>query len=198
MDSVVFRAALRASAKVALTASLSACGGAVQTTTSSETPDAFADTSSGTVLGEGAAPSDAGRAANACAPPPVASLLPEQNHPDAAVADETFGCCVRMVAASFEQPEGGFQPMLTDAAVHDPTVLGCCAAVVVRLDSDYSATLAAQEQDRAELTDAGLGQGTYDPAGCCEALSSQLALYPSGPTCSPWGPPMPPAMPDVA
>jgi hypothetical protein len=197
MDSIVFRAALRASAKVALTASLSACGGAVQTTSTNETPDAFADTSSGAVVGEAAAPSDAGRTENVCAPPPVASLLPEQSNPDAAVADETFACCVHVLAASSEQPDG-YLPILTDAAAHDPTVLGCCAAVVVRLDSDFSGTgVDPLTRDRGEVAEAGLDQ-VYDPARCCEALGSQLALYPIGPTCSPWGPPMPPAMPGVA
>src|SRR5260370_7379064 len=40
MDYIVFRAALRASAKVALTATLASCGGIVQSTNRGDTPDA--------------------------------------------------------------------------------------------------------------------------------------------------------------
>jgi hypothetical protein len=170
----------------------------MQTTTGDGAPDAFVDTSPGAVA-EAAAPSDAGReaSARACEPPPVASLLPEGSHPDAVVGDQTFSCCVDVLAASFEQPDGAFQAMLTDAAAQDPTVLGCCAAVVVRLDGYYSgASFDSGARDRGELAEAGLSSG-YDPAGCCEALRT-LSIYPQGPTCSPWGPPMPPAMPALA
>jgi hypothetical protein len=204
MDSVVFRAALRASAKVALTATLSSCGGAIQTG-NADAPDAVVDASS---TGDSTAPSDAfaGDAfaadvvaetpvdvvpdAGGCRPPPVDSLLPEPNHPGIAISDGLFDCCVTLLGA--ELRTDGQAPALTDAQAHDPTFLGCCAVTLYRLDDE---PLDAGTKDLTTVAEAGVPKYPTLYAGCCEPLApvSGFSL-----TCTPWGPPMPPAMPEVA
>jgi hypothetical protein len=206
MDSAVFRAALRASAKVALTATLSSCGGSIQTHTD-DTPDAIADASRAATLDVSTpvdavpddvileasvdvATDDAVADAGECRPPPMASLFPEQSHPGVTISDDVFDCCVTLLAS--ELGTDGQAPQLTDAQAHDPTFLGCCAATIYRLDNDY---FDGGRQDFTTLAEAGLSIYSTLYVGCCENIPPGNAV---GPTCSPWGPPMPPAMPEVA
>src|SRR5260370_27398882 len=226
MDYMVFRAALRASAKVALTATLASCAGIVQSTNRADTRDGGASPSpTGTapiaiaprpaMVDERAYLADAARPATvdyavsiadvprpptvddatplpaACDPPPVASLLPEIKHLDARVSDETFECCVSLLAPELlldAQPR-----VFTDAAAHDPNVLDCCAVAIYRVDRGYGDPDAGA-RDRGRLADAGL-TSFNSLRGCCAALAYPLV---EGPTCTPWGPPMPPAMPEMA
>jgi hypothetical protein len=204
MDSIVFRAALRASAKVALTA-MFGCGGAVQSTSDESRDGAWppedsmasiADASNAPLVdvrspyqGTGAsADTEAAAVLDVAAPPPgncdppaPGDLLPHSTHPDAGVSDSLFDCCVALLRADFEL-DASVAGTLTDAQAHDPATLGCCAVVVSRLDSTFGGN--AQVSALDELSDAGV-----DTFACCPPLG-----YPTGPTCIPWGPPVPPAM----
>jgi hypothetical protein len=218
MDSMVFRAALRASAKVALTATLASCGGSLQTSggddhdaaprtrgaddgaasiDSASAVDSTAFVDSTVVVDSALAvdvtsPMDVVTRPLACNAPPVASLLPELQHPGVTISDATFECCIDLLAPELQSD--AVLPMLGDAAAHDPNVVGCCAVAIYRLDGDYGNPDAAA-RDQGDLFEAGLGPRlAWDELqSCCPPLG-----YPDGPTCSPWGPPMPPAMPGVA
>src|SRR5579883_1907500 len=96
MNRSVFRAALRASAKVALGAAVAGCGGMVGSTaehaaTEASTSDASPVTDATSV--------DA--AAGACDPPSASSVLPEGLHADAAagISASAFDCCVALLEA---------------------------------------------------------------------------------------------------
>jgi hypothetical protein len=207
MDSTIFRAALRASAKVALTATLGSCGGTIDAA-SREARDGsppppvtstLADASTA-VLADVAAPGEVADAADASlvvadvAPPPVGcdplaagELFPKGMHGDAGVTEPLFECCVTFLGSAIGTDASWPLPMLPDAEANDPNILGCCAVAVYHLDSvsnDRDASVGAS----AELANAGVN--TYE---CCQAIG-----YPVGVTCTPWGPPMPPAMPEVA
>jgi hypothetical protein len=224
MDAVVFRAALRASAKVALTATLSSCGGALQTT-SGEGPDALADATPVTtgdeaaqgdaVAGDDAVAWDATVDAvfadaipeasvfattegGACTPPPVASLFPEDQHPGVRISDTLFDCCVAFLGSALRLDGGAFQATeagdlrITDAEANDPTFAGCCAVTVYRLDMDYG-VLDSGVRDSITLQEAGISTYPTLEYGCCYTVPGVNGL-----TCTPWGPPMPPAMPGIA
>lgn len=186
MNHSVFRAALRASAKVALGAAVAGCGGVVGSAAEhaapeGSTPDAAAAADATWV--DVGAPDEAA----ACDPPMPSSVLPEGLHVDAAagISEPTFGCCVSLLKA-VPPNDGGFQ--FPDAAVDDPQVRDCCATVIARLDYEYGQTI---EQPDASM--ATLRQDEQTAASvrwaCCQVTPAE------GPTCTPWGPPMPPAMP---
>jgi hypothetical protein len=206
MDSIIFRAALRASAKVALTATLGSCGGVIRSP-AGDGPEGGSPPPVSTASVEDASPEDASdeppiaaldspeqaladvdaspRAS--CNPPAPADLFPESAHRDAGVGQALFDCCVAVLGTELA-PEGGVSSaMLSDAAAHDPTVLGCCAVAVAGLDSTYGDSDAGRHA-QAELAAVGV-----DIFACCSGLD-----WPSGPTCTAWGPPMPRAMLEVA
>jgi hypothetical protein len=194
MDARAFRAALRASAKVALGVA-AGCGGAISAA-SDEPPVTTADASAGhdatdTVDAAVAADSGGGAldvaVANACNAPPVSSLLPEQVDGGAVITDSTFDCCASWLGTIGLNDSGFGFP---DAAAADPSVLACCAVVVARLDGDWRNSWGPD-------ADAGQAALQRDQAiaapvqwACCAETG-----HPDGPTCTPWGPPMPPAMP---
>jgi hypothetical protein len=213
MDITVFRAALRASAKVALTATLTSCGGALQTTSNDDShdagstsvlrPDDAAPPTDSVALTDAVAMADAFAMTDApamtdaaqhlaCDPPPVQSLLPTSMHPGVTISDATFDCCLDLLAA--ELPSDAQLPMLGDAAAHDPNVIGCCAAAVYRFESDF-ADPDASARDQGDFAEAGLGP--WAPWDYLQPCCGPLGV-PLGPTCTPWGPPMPPAMPEMA
>jgi hypothetical protein len=91
------------------------------------------------------------------------------------VGSQAFECCLGVEqallgdASAFEVDAG--------AVTSDPSASNCCNAIVAHVDevtADYSAA----------------GQAL---SLCCSALQ-----YPMGPACTPWGPPTPPAMPELA
>jgi hypothetical protein len=191
MDPTIFRAALRASAKVALTATLSSCGGTIHTTPQGGPPDATADA----WLADAPAAVDAFVVADSpgpgtCNPPPVSSLLPEPNHPGIRIGDDLFDCCATTLGSALVADSGLLDP--ADAAASDPRVLGCCAVAAYRLNADVGPDAGAFYGDMGTLMDAGVNVNS-NFLDCCYALKDY-----QGPACTPWGPPMPPAMPDVA
>ncbi len=187
MNRLVFRAALRVSVKVAFGAAVAACGGMVGSTAEHAQPEAAAspqDASGDGAAVDVASSSDVAQAeAGSCDPLSPSSVLPEGAHADAAagISESTFDCCVALLDA-VPPNDGGFA--FPEAAVADPEVQGCCATVIARLDyeirqgPDASAAAQADEQTAAQVRWA-----------CCQVTPNE------GPTCTPWGPPMPPAMP---
>ena len=201
MNSWAFRAALRATARVALGVTAVGCGGSV-----AAGPDARIDSGVGslpdaaTAMGEATPADDAAVASDvseasvpvdalACEAPPASELLPEGLHVDAGAAIDraTFDCCVAKIAA-FGPPDAAVSiAELPDAGPADPVVTSCCAAIIARLDYEERTNVAGP--------DASPWWGDQNASGqvhwaCCEALN-----YPEGPSCTPWGPPTPPAMP---
>jgi hypothetical protein len=184
MNRLVFRAALRASAKVALGAAFAGCGGMVGSTAEHAAPEASAPeaASADAALFDVSARAEAG----ACDPPSPSSVLPEGLHADAAagIDESTFACCVGLLEA-VPPNDGGFA--FPDAAVGNPEVQACCATVIARLDYDMRQTITQPDASTAEQQD----ERTAAPVrwACCQVTPSE------GPTCTPWGPPMPPEMP---
>jgi hypothetical protein len=191
MDPRIFRAALRASARVALTATLASCGGLIRSTPEGDGPgdaspaiDAngapLADVSQGDAVDLAAPP-------RVCDPPPPMALLPVAGgsglFPDAGVSEALFDCCVGVLAA--EVADAG--PHFSEPATNDPEVLGCCAVAVAELESSYRPP-GGSANVQAALQDAGL-----DIYTCCSALN-----FHGGYACAPWGPPMPPAVTHIA
>jgi hypothetical protein len=180
MNRLVFRAALRASAKVALGAAFAGCGGMVGSTAERAAPEASA--SADAALVDVSARAEAG----ACNPPSPSSVLPEGLHADAAASidESTFACCVGLLEA-VPPNDGGFA--FPDAAVGNPEVQACCATVIARLDYDMRETITQPDASTTEQQD----ERTAAPVrwACCQVTPSE------GPTCTPWGPPMPPEMP---
>jgi len=200
MNALAFRAGLRASAKVALGLVVIGCGGVV-----GDAADSGAES-----LADASVPRDAGKAETALAPeaaipatdaglsdalacnaPPPSSLLPEGSNLDAAAAIDTatFDCCAASLEALLPADAGTiFQ--FPDAAAPDPALAACCAVVVMRLDHDYT-VVENGDPDAAEAT-LQQDQTTAAPVrwACCN-----VAGHPEGPTCTPWGPPVPPDMP---
>jgi hypothetical protein len=197
MDATIFRAALRASAKVALGATISSCGGSIHATAAGDAvPDASTDAGAGDepVLTdariEGAAVVQDAEGVGTCNPPVASSLIPEQDHPGVRIDDGLFDCCASTIGSDFFL-DGGPQVTL-DAAAADPRIMGCCAVVVYRLNADLGDG-AAISVDDGTLQEAGLtGVWSDVITTCCIPLHDYFGV------CTPWGPPMPPAMPEVA
>jgi hypothetical protein len=188
MDPRIFRAALRVSAKVALTATITSCGGMIRSTPEGDAsgdPSATTD-ADGALRADASQPNavDVAAPPMACDPPPPATLLPGGSgiFPDAGVSEALFDCCVGLLAA--EVPKAGLS-FAGDAAT-DPEVLGCCGVAISKVESSYTDPAAA-EHFQGALRDAGL-----DIYTCCFALN-----FHGGIACAPWGPPMPPAMPQA-
>jgi hypothetical protein len=196
MDAMIFRAALRASAKVALGATISSCGGSIHAAAAEgDAPDAVADASMDAVRGDQPVLADAAamrdvQVGSACNPPAASSLIPEPNHPDIRIDDGLFDCCAATIASDFLVDGSPHVPL--DAAAGDPRILGCCAVVVYRLNADQGDG-AAVASDDSTLQKAGFTEvwGDVIPT-CCIPLHDYYGV------CTPWGPPMPPAMPEVA
>ncbi len=185
MNRLVFRAALRASAKVALGAAVVGCGGVVGS--AAERAPTEASVPDGTPVDAAAfdVTSPEGEAA-ACDPPSPSSVLPEGAHADAAAAigEPTFDCCVERLEA-VPPNDGGFA--FPEASVSDPEVQACCATVIARLDYELRQTMG--DPDAAAIEQQDEQKAAPVRWACCQVTPNE------GPTCTPWGPPMPPAMP---
>jgi hypothetical protein len=169
MDVWTRRRALRHAAKVAFGSVMIGCGGTQQVSGS----DAEADVKTNDVE------LDAQDAANLEDAPTDSMMMGDGAlactgpvSVDAGdVTEQTFQCCLGVIEGV--TGDSGFPAADASTVTGDPSVDNCCNAVIARVDtntSDYSAA------------DAVL-------PSCCNALG-----YPVGPACTPWGPPMPPAM----
>jgi hypothetical protein len=168
------RLALRAAAKVALSASftLAGCGGTIQP---QGEPPAPKDTPDATVAALGdATAADVPMAATTCAAIGIGV--------DASVSEGVFTCCVARVGALLG--DAGFG-RLSDAAAADPETLSCCNAIIARLTDD------ARNASPTRAADMALDPGAT--SACCETAG----MF-GGPACEAWGPPVPPPMPWAA
>jgi hypothetical protein len=176
----VHRRALQAAAKVALTMSAAsvfgACGGSVATDVArSPQDDAGPDTLSADV----ATPAIDSATADTAKPVPDAIVKSTTCGPivaDAATPEQTECCAARVrdtFPADWSEPpfEGeGSEPF-------HPELAECCAEMVLAYDGVHEFGLSFQ-QARA----------------CCYVLPAPWYSH-GGAACTPWGPPMPPAMP---
>jgi hypothetical protein len=166
--------ALRAAAKAALSISAFSCGGATVTSPTedagktSAAMDLDSGTTSTTMREDAEAPPTMRDAGNTV----VATDDPCPGVPggDAAVSENGFACC-----KSYLAPAAGaaFGSLGVDASA--PFAAACCSAVIRYVDVTDGAYTAAE----ALLP------------GCCESQNP----IPIGRACTPWGPPVPPAMP---
>jgi hypothetical protein len=187
MDHLVFRAALRASAKVAFTATLVssgiACGGEITNDVVGD--DAAQDPGDARAVAVAVVDAPATvdvadtvvDASATCEPPPPAASLLDGG--PVVVSSSTFSCCAATLAGALD---GGIVAF-TSGPGQDPAVRDCCAVVIVG--------------HPAEANAAAMSQANNAHWPCCEALGFPANLTGTllG-TCTPWGPPMPPAMPD--
>lgn len=172
MNLTIRRMALRNAAKVALGTFVAGCGGSIVV---GQEPDAQSDAKA--KPGQDAALVDA--------------IVPEQ---DAALActgateidagdvsDETFACCITEVKAATGDASPWDDPNGPDASTvtNDPAAENCCNVIVARIDNEPDGGNAGADYSAASDT----------LSWCCMALKS-----PMGSACTPWGPPMPPAM----
>jgi hypothetical protein len=170
------RRALRAAAKVALTMSTAtvfgACGGMTDAGPSASGPDAAGDSATSAA---DVAVADTATSVDTSKPVPdaVVDATACGVTPDAATTDQ-LDCCAAKVKATFSDTE----PEPVDAGpAPDPGLVACCGELVKAYDGsthDYGLTFA---QARA----------------CCYVLPGQWYEH-GGVACTPWGPPMPPAM----
>jgi hypothetical protein len=87
------------------------------------------------------------------------------------VTEETFQCCLGVIEGV--TGDAGFPAADASTVTGNPSVDNCCKAVIAAVDTtttNYSTAEAVLPS-------------------CCNALG-----YPTGPACTPWGPPMPAAM----
>jgi hypothetical protein len=198
MEPLVFRAALRATARVAFTAALVGCGGALTGNEPAQREDTGAggddadvatngdatparESGSTHASREAAPPEDSGLACNA--PPPNA--LFRTDAAASTVTESMFECCMAEIAPFIATDGSQASP---DAAAADPDAVACCGAVVFAVDHQIASAFDGG-QDAGEVS-------AFDKLGsngrwiCCDVLE-----WPGGPTCSPWGPPTPPEMP---
>ncbi len=169
----IHRSALRAAAKVALTLStasmLGACGAQVTPGAAPPQDDAGdVEASTDTAVADTVKVPDAIIDATACGP----------ITPDAATPSQ-LKCCAAKVKAAFDPgapPDAGGE---AGVGSPDPAIQECCREVFTVDDPTLDLGLTFEHWQ-----------------GCCFALSK-------GPSedgwhgCTPWGPPMPPAMPEV-
>lgn len=184
MNVSVRRKALRHAAKVAFGSLVMGCGGTISAGDDTTTPDARAnDAKQGLDVGvvADAAVADA-VVADAVVPPSDASLMcTGPTDVDAATVDhQTFECCIALV----ENDVGDASPWGSDAGLTDPNAIDCCQAIISYVDHPGD--------------DAGSWPTNYNEASptfawCCAPLGE-----PQGPACTPWGPPMPIPMQEVA
>ena len=169
MDESIRRAALRATAKVALAMTVMGCLGEVRVD------------SAGAQAGEGgdqpATPDPlepgAGGTGGATATPDPEALACEAPYPDEAVIldSDQLGCCEDLLGPLL--PAVGEQWDAWNEVSGELEVQGCCRVAVAHFDADPVASEVPWE--------------TLGP--CCDAIG-----FPSGPACTPWGPAVPPAV----
>jgi hypothetical protein len=172
--------ALRAAAKVTLSAAILGCGGATEAVTV-DASDGDATPVRVTTHQDAAAARDALAALDAQATPdapdaPALACPGAVADPTATVAASTFACCTSFLEGSLLTADSGV--LAVDPSL--PTTLPCCAAAVAYVDGAPSAF--------------GSVAGPV-LASCCHELATVDAGPPVGPACTPWGPPVPPAMP---
>jgi hypothetical protein len=171
MDPNVKKLALRATAKVALSLTVAGCVGQVSLDEAAE-PELDAPDP-----GRITDPVYAGRTAPALRPAPDEELACDAATGQGAPVDAAqVACCDDLVGELAPTGEGNWEEewQAWQAAAADPDVQGCCGVLVAAVEQDSAA--------RATI-------GWQALSACCDALE-----FPAGPACTPWGPPVPPAL----
>ena len=182
MEREIQRAALRATAKVALSLTVFGCGATVEVVPAPEkkTPDTKARPPATTNLGGhgGARPIGANGGAGAMATGGAGGTsnavcgAPELGTP-VSVDPDQFGCCLEVLDAS--------PPFV------DPTddVVSCCNVIVGQIDLEPSLLETVNPDYLAQTFPEN------DSPSCCDVLGNPCS-FPCG--CTVWGPPMPTAV----
>jgi hypothetical protein len=165
--------ALRAAAKAALSMTVVGCGGATVTTPTEDAGKTSASMAKDagmtpTVLEDSEAPPttrDGGDSRVAMGDP-----CPGVSVGDASVSEDGFACCKSYLTPA---ADAAFGSLGVDASA--PFAAACCSAVI----------------RYADTTDGAYASADAILPGCCESLDPE----PIGRACTPWGPPVPPAMP---
>jgi len=161
MEEQARRAALRAVAKIALGAGYLAsggCGGKLESPSSSADPFVAPPNDSAITAVDANPGGEAGESL-AC----LGSI--STKGPASLVGDQALACCEAYVLAHPERP--------VDAGSHDPSLVNCCTAVVVRGRGD------------SKVRDVCCFGGILGPP---EQVWRTINY------CAPWGPPVPPAL----
>jgi len=169
MERETRRLALRQAAKMVLGAAFVGCGGAMA---AEAPPDAASD-------GRGAV--DAKTAAHdaAAVSPKDAGLACDLTPEDAGISESSVACCLALTESA--TPDAGGFDFDPSPWAADPSLSGCCHALYEKNDHN--------------LVSFVYGQGShwrYDTCGICAKLVGDPVA------CTPWGPPVPPAMLEVA
>ena len=178
MDDNIRRRALLATAKVALSFTVMGCGTVVvmeapdrpvgddpvEQPPSEEPPKQLTDISHESLVDE---PEPEGLM---CQAPPVGSEVPLED-------EELVACCADelMPQLTAIQSSNELWSDFVNAAEQDPGVQACCSVI-----------LTANDANVLDVDDPNLWS-TLQP--CCATAGNVF-----GPTCAPWGPPVPPAM----
>jgi hypothetical protein len=175
-------AALRAAVKVTLSASALSCGGVVGDgiPDAEALTDARADVHTLTHAQSSAASSFAEAGARADAATVMAGPCSgETSDVDGSVSGHAFACCTAFLEKGlFDAGEGA---LALDASA--PESRECCATIVAFVDHGGFPALAEAGAPAESVLES-----------CCGALSAPDGP-PRGAACTPWGPPVPPAMP---
>jgi hypothetical protein len=179
----VHKAALRATAKIAFFSTVVGCGGSVDaipgsTTDSSGSSSGSDQTPTGTASNDYSSRRHDSGIAEASAPD-VAQIPDASQAPDV-VATDIVACRGELQTI---WPDGGSFQWGADAGISDEA-RACCRL----LQSYYD-----QQATDGGMNAWGWGSDSKLRNPCCEALDWQ-----TGGTCTPWGPPVPPAMSKTA
>lgn len=161
------RAALRATAKVALSLTVVGCAAEVQLPRE-DNEDATVGTDEELTRAGGrtGSPTASGGSSGdelVCDAPPVGEVV--------LLDAELVQCCTSFIEPATPTDGPSWE---TWQSVADPDLDGCCQVLVAHVDQDTT----------------GAGDLWEMMSACCMRLD-----YPMGPACTPWGPPVPPAMP---
>ena len=176
MNDQTRRAALRATAKIALSLTVVGCASTVQLETAN-TDEPIEEGPTQVERFDEAMPDDP----IPTTPAPTPAKTPDQlvcdaPHPgeEVAIDDAQLDCCIELLEPLIPSGEvNSWEQWQQDA--EDLSVMGCCAVAVSHVSADWN---------KSET----VGWETLN--SCC---SIDPAL---GPACTPWGPPMPPVFDD--
>ncbi len=166
---------MKNAAKVAFGTFVVGCGGSIVV---GQDPDAAGDANK--------PKNDAATVVDAVVPEQDAALAcTAATDIDASVSTETFECCVAEVQSATGDASPWSDPNGPDASLvqDNPAALNCCDAIIARIDNEPDGGSVSDDYSAASDT----------LSWCCMALKG-----PMGSACTPWGPPAPPAMMEVA
>jgi hypothetical protein len=182
----VVRCALQGAAKVAFSAALVACGGV----TIEETPSLTTGGAGGQTAATSGASTTTSQASNTSSPASTSASASTASSGGAGggdgschvesgppFADTTITCCNDLVEATFPAD----MPTTTPPAPASPELVACCG-------------VALEARDHPAVN--GPTPVPWESGYECCAIPGVQKPKPFSSTCSPWGPPSPPAMPD--